>query len=304
MHDYVEHGASILAQRGILKDDVLMHHGIIGQRKGRRRWQNKDGSLTPEGYIHYGYGLPDKDKERDYWQGLPDKSSGRYSSGSTSGSQTHDDDYYERYEGDVEGEPESRKRDNQENQRQYDDIDADYREYDDEPSEQNDGNNTSSDKNNKKKDNEPWMNQDLYKQYKTVQEQNKFDEEVKKWKNNHPDPPTKGQKVAAGLNTVGQTINTVAGNNGPLSAIAENDTKKKQSKARLAHQLAIQNLSNDDLQAVINRRRLERQYLDENTPYVESGYDKTMKLLNVVGGVATTTAAVIGVAEMVKKMKG
>lgn len=34
----------------------LEHHGIKGQRWGERRWQNLDGSLTPEGYEHY-YGI-------------------------------------------------------------------------------------------------------------------------------------------------------------------------------------------------------------------------------------------------------
>lgn len=33
----------------------LYHHGVKGQKHGQRRWQNPDGSLTPEGYIHYGY---------------------------------------------------------------------------------------------------------------------------------------------------------------------------------------------------------------------------------------------------------
>ena len=32
----------------------LYHHGIIGQKWGIRRWQNKDGSLTTEGRRHYG----------------------------------------------------------------------------------------------------------------------------------------------------------------------------------------------------------------------------------------------------------
>lgn len=32
----------------------LYHHGVKGQKHGQRRWQNPDGSLTPEGYIHYG----------------------------------------------------------------------------------------------------------------------------------------------------------------------------------------------------------------------------------------------------------
>lgn len=35
--------------------DYLAHHGIAGQKWGVRRYQNEDGSLTPEGYEHYGY---------------------------------------------------------------------------------------------------------------------------------------------------------------------------------------------------------------------------------------------------------
>lgn len=37
-------------------DDYLEHHGILGQKKGNRRFQNEDGSLTPEGRIRYGVG--------------------------------------------------------------------------------------------------------------------------------------------------------------------------------------------------------------------------------------------------------
>lgn len=34
----------------------LSHSGVKGQKWGVRRWQNADGSLTPEGRIHYGLG--------------------------------------------------------------------------------------------------------------------------------------------------------------------------------------------------------------------------------------------------------
>ena len=36
-----------------LDEDELYHHGILGQKWGVRRWQNKDGSLTPAGQKHY-----------------------------------------------------------------------------------------------------------------------------------------------------------------------------------------------------------------------------------------------------------
>lgn len=43
--------------------DYIAHHGILGQKWGVRRWQNSDGSLTPEGRKHYSKleNLSDKD---------------------------------------------------------------------------------------------------------------------------------------------------------------------------------------------------------------------------------------------------
>lgn len=37
-------------------DLEVYHSGIIGQKWGKRRYQNSDGSLTPLGRVHYGYG--------------------------------------------------------------------------------------------------------------------------------------------------------------------------------------------------------------------------------------------------------
>ena len=37
--------------------DFIMHHGVKGQHKGNRRWQNPDGSYTDAGFVHY-YGHP------------------------------------------------------------------------------------------------------------------------------------------------------------------------------------------------------------------------------------------------------
>lgn len=43
----------------------LYHHGILGQKWGQRRFQNKDGSLTPEGRERYGVGEEKNQSETD-----------------------------------------------------------------------------------------------------------------------------------------------------------------------------------------------------------------------------------------------
>ena len=44
--------------------DFLMHYGVKGMKRGIRQWQNEDGSLTPEGYIHYGIGQGNKGNKK------------------------------------------------------------------------------------------------------------------------------------------------------------------------------------------------------------------------------------------------
>jgi hypothetical protein len=49
----------------LISDEELYHHGIKGQKWGIRRFQNKDGSLTPAGKKRYGDDGPNKPKTKE-----------------------------------------------------------------------------------------------------------------------------------------------------------------------------------------------------------------------------------------------
>ena len=53
-----------MTQYYLTREDELYHWGIKGQKWGQRRWQNEDGSLTPAGREHYGYGAKAEYKNR------------------------------------------------------------------------------------------------------------------------------------------------------------------------------------------------------------------------------------------------
>ena len=54
--DFVDSVTGVLDRHFDYTDVELMHHGIQGQKWGKRQYQNPDGSLTPLGRLRYGVG--------------------------------------------------------------------------------------------------------------------------------------------------------------------------------------------------------------------------------------------------------
>lgn len=55
-----------LVNESIYENDELKHWGILGMHWGVRRYQNPDGSLTPEGREHYGVGTARETQKLSY----------------------------------------------------------------------------------------------------------------------------------------------------------------------------------------------------------------------------------------------
>ena len=86
---------SDILTKALEEQDYLMHHGILGQKWGVRRYQNKDGSLTPEGKARYLMDGTDTRKKLDAVNKIRREAQAKFS-------KAYDklavDDYDERYE--------------------------------------------------------------------------------------------------------------------------------------------------------------------------------------------------------------
>ncbi len=116
-----------------------------------------------------------------------------------------------------------------------------------------------------------------------------FDKTIKRGKDKEPLSPA--EKIASdtsnALNNLSQAHQTIL------------DSKNKRNVGK-----GIDSLSNKELQELITRMNLEKQYKNLSSERIKEGSDRVSSVLNVIGNVVGITASTLGVITTIKGLKG
>lgn len=246
-----------------MEEKYLAHHGIMGQKKGRRRYQNPDGSLTPLGRQRYGVG-----KERTPLLEGPTASSGS-SNKSSKGSKS------------------SSKKD--------DFIEGEWRWADDQPS---DGSSKKSKRRFSSKSKvDDVMDGDWRKVEENVKKKagkTKVDDVMDgKWKK--VEEPKRNYEAISGALGAGSKF---AG-----SLKSSQERKLQRDKSKVMDAMDLSKFSDKDLKDAISRMSAEKTYKQMVADRVDYGRQKTIRRLETIGTVAATASSAVGLYAAIKKMK-
>ena len=250
-----------------MEDNYLEHHGTMGQKKGRRRCQNPDGSLTPLGRQRYGVG-----KERTPL--LKDKSFSESSSKSSKSSK---------------GSKSSSKKD--------DFIDAESRTEvkDDKPS----GGSSKSSKLrfSRKTKVDDVMDGDWRKVEENIKKKTgktKADDVMDgKWKK--VEEPKRNYEAISGALGAGSKF---AG-----SLKSSQERKLQRDKAKVMKALDLSKFSDAELKSAISRMSSEKTYKQMVADRVDYGREKTIRRLETIGTLAATASSAVGLYAAIKKVR-
>lgn len=307
----------------------LVHHGIRGQRWGRRRFQNQDGSLTPAGRMRYSDNGSDTG-DNDYIDGEYKEGNTRYESLSSidklrylrqqgydiprsspklKSTTTDNGDADTNTDTSTDGNGGKRKYrvadsspklDSYTFNRRGDDQTTDTGTDGNKPNTNdgnkpkpnaNDGNKpNTSDGNSKKTNNDKKRWQDMSEQ--ELREKNR----LKKAQNEY--------KQLYGIKSQGEIQKEVFSKAG--NAISNvKDITNSIGRIRSVNKPGpdYSHLSNAELQERINRISLEQRYSDLTRPKESSRAARVREAINVIGGVVAFTGSVVGIASAIKELK-
>lgn len=302
-------------------NDDIINSGVKGQRKGHRRYQNKDGSLTPLGRIHYGYGQGRKSKKDDdddqAYSGTVEgegKSKGGSSSGSsrrtytdanprdyrpaddndtssTNGSSrrsnsSSDDDDNRTYSGTVEGEGRSsRSQSGSSSNRNRGYTDANPRDY--RPAGDNDTSSTNGPSRSERRAERREARQQVRQERAAAQETARQAREQEAIKRN--------ANTAKKLGDVKKLTDV-------SSSFLEGSIKRAEERAKA--KLDVSNLSNEEMQAYITRQALESKYknlvVDGN---VARGRQRLDSILKTTGSILAVGVSAATLAKTIHELR-
>ena len=274
-------------------NDDIVHYGVDGQEWGKRRYQNKDGSLTPLGRRHYGYGSgrqSNKDDDDDRAYSGTVEGEGKSKGGSSSGSsrRTYTDanpnDYREanNYSGTVEGEGKSKRNSSSSNRNYTDANPRDYR-----PADDNDTNSTNGPSKKEQKAQKKAEKQQAKAERAAAQEvARRAKEQAAAQKNGD---------TARKLGDVKKVTDTA-------SSLLERSVKKAEERAKA--KLDVSNLSNEEMQAYITRQALESKYknlvVDGN---VARGRQRLDSILKTTGSILAVGVSAATLAKTIHELR-
>lgn len=262
--------------------DDIEHHGVRGQKHGERRYQNKDGSLTPLGRIHYGYG--------------PAKQIGGPTAKSDDGPT-------------VGGSGTSRYQKSQSKTKT--DSKRDYRDADDDTASSTSQSNTKQKKAKKSKDNRDNDPMD-----------GKWESAGGRGGNNKPPGNSNSSGSSSSRDSGGKQGEKKGKEKDPLTEKLKNKSKLYSAEEGLTKDLSkilnnsvskatekkmakmnLDYMSDDDLRNVINRYNLERQYKQIAVGDVATGRQRLQSTLEVAGSILAVGASAATIASIIHELK-
>ena len=299
-------------------NDDIVHYGVDGQEWGKRRYQNKDGSLTPLGRRHYGYGSgrqskKDDDDDRAYSGTVEGegKSKGGSSSGSsrrtyrdanprdyrpaddndtssTNGSsrRSNSDDDNRTYSGTVEGEGRSsRSQSGSSSNRNRGYTDANPRDY--RPADDNDTSSTNGPSRSERRAERREARQQVRQERAAAQETARQAREQ--------------EAINRNANTA-KKLGDVKKLTDVSSSFLEGSIKKAEERAKA--KLDVSNLSNEEMQAYITRQALESKYknlvVDGN---VARGRQRLDSILKTTGSILAVGVSAATLAKTIHELR-
>lgn len=254
--------------------DELMHYGVLKMKWGHRRYQNPDGSLTPMGRLHYGYGPSTKNIGK-----------GGAVSGIISRQKNHSLEEYKKHHGINPNAEIKEKTDAILNNDKWLKDRNPFKGtiLDPEVGKKNMsyGNSKRSSKDMSNEELQDYIKrQNLEKAYNKMQ----------------------GDSGKDALDLANAITTSTNVNKHTIDKARQRDRQKQVDAYNKKIEKELKSMSDQDLQRVINRNRLEKQYSEIMMPSKQTKLDKLRDIMDVVGDVSGTAASIILVGQAAYKL--